>query len=173
MSESFRGELIQKVDNKARVSIPAAFRRVLQEGDPKASEKVGARVVIVYGGPGRKFAECYTYAGSEDLANKIALHPEGSRERINLTNNLITKSAIIELDLDGRLVLPPQVRQKIGVTPDDLTTGFDAVFAGTLTTFQIWKRDVYDAETATLDQDGMDSLDGALDILALLHRPAV
>jgi len=173
VSGTFRGELIQKVDNKARVSIPAAFRRVLQAGDPLASDTVGAKVVIVYGGAGRRFAECYTQTGSEELADKIALHPEGSKDRINLTNSLITKSTTVELDLDGRLVLPPQVRQKIGVTPADLATGFDAVFAGTLTTFQIWKREVYEAETAALDQNGMEALDGALDILALLHRPAV
>ena len=36
MSEAFRGEFTQKVDGKARVSIPAAFRRVLEAGDPDA-----------------------------------------------------------------------------------------------------------------------------------------
>ena len=30
----FRGEAENKVDNKGRVSIPAAFRRILEEGDP-------------------------------------------------------------------------------------------------------------------------------------------
>ena len=34
MSEAFRGEFTQKVDGKARVSIPAAFRRILEAGDP-------------------------------------------------------------------------------------------------------------------------------------------
>ena len=30
----FRGESVHKVDAKGRVSIPAAFRRVLEDGDP-------------------------------------------------------------------------------------------------------------------------------------------
>ena len=47
MSESFRGELSQKVDSKARVSIPAAFRRVLETGDPSWPETPRPKVVMV------------------------------------------------------------------------------------------------------------------------------
>ncbi len=43
MAESFRGEVNQKVDGKARVSIPAAFRRVLESGDPSCPRKHRAR----------------------------------------------------------------------------------------------------------------------------------
>ena len=34
MTRRFRGESLHKVDIKGRVSVPAAFRRVLEEGDP-------------------------------------------------------------------------------------------------------------------------------------------
>ena len=32
VSEAFRGEFYQKVDSKARVSVPAAFRRIIEAG---------------------------------------------------------------------------------------------------------------------------------------------
>ena len=35
MARRFRGESVHKVDNKGRVSIPAPFRRILEEGDPE------------------------------------------------------------------------------------------------------------------------------------------
>ena len=38
VSEAFRGEFYQKVDSKARVSIPAAFRRILEAEDPASGD---------------------------------------------------------------------------------------------------------------------------------------
>ena len=55
MAEAFRGEFYQKVDGKARVSIPAAFRAVLNADDPQKGEKGGARLYMVYGGKTRNF----------------------------------------------------------------------------------------------------------------------
>ena len=42
MAEAFRGEFNQKVDGKARVSIPAPFRRVLEAGDPDLARNIPA-----------------------------------------------------------------------------------------------------------------------------------
>ena len=36
MARRFRGESVHKVDAKGHVSIPAPFRRVLEEGDPNS-----------------------------------------------------------------------------------------------------------------------------------------
>ena len=72
MSDAFRGEFTQRVDGKARVSIPAAFRRVLEAGDPDSTRK---RIVMVYGDTRRKYTECYTMAGAAALnyADRAAL----------------------------------------------------------------------------------------------------
>ncbi|MEM9123456.1 MAG: MraZ N-terminal domain-containing protein, partial [Pseudomonadota bacterium] len=37
MVRRFRGEFDQRVDGKGRMSIPASFRRVLEQGDPNWS----------------------------------------------------------------------------------------------------------------------------------------
>jgi len=42
----FRGEAENKVDNKGRVSIPAAFRRILEEGDPDWSSGLNPNLLL-------------------------------------------------------------------------------------------------------------------------------
>jgi len=165
MSEAFRGEFTQRVDGKARVSIPAAFRRVLEAGDPDSTRK---RIVMVYGDTRRKFVECYTIAGAARLEKKIGKLPIGSKERRMLERNMITLSATVEIDDDGRIVLPPKVREKAGISPEETAKGAEAVFAGTLETFQIWKSDVYDGEILRLAEEDMASLEEGVDILSLL-----
>jgi len=165
MSEAFRGEFTQKVDGKARVSIPAAFRRVLETGDPDATRK---RIVIVYGDERRKFAECYTVAGAQRLEAMIRKLPLGSMQRRLLERNMVTLSVTLEIDDDGRIVLPPKVRAKTGLSGE----AGEAVFAGTLDTFQIWKPAIYDADLAAKADEELAALPADMDILSLLGGDA-
>lgn len=165
MSEAFRGEFTQKVDGKARVSIPAAFRRVLEAGDPDSTRK---RIVMVYGDERRKFTECYTMAEATRLEARIRALPLGSQKRRILERNMITLSATLEIDDDGRIVLPAKVRDKIGIGADDLAKGAEAVFAGALDTFQIWKAATYDADILRAAEDDLADLPEDMDILSLL-----
>jgi MraZ protein len=75
----------------------------------------------------------------------------------------------VEIDEDGRLVLPAKVRAKMGVTAEDLSKGFQAAFAGRLERFQLWKGDTYDALVVAADEGGDDIL-GGLDPLILLKN---
>ncbi len=165
MSEAFRGEFAQKVDGKARVSIPAPFRRVIEAQDP-ASDGKRSRFVIVYGGEGRAFCECYTMAGMRGLETRIARLPVGDRRRIYLTRNMIRLSLEAEVDEDGRIVLPAKAREKIGLP--DLREGAEAVFAGDLDKFQIWSRPAYDADLAAQAALAEAILTEGEDMLSLL-----
>ena len=80
-TEAFRGEFYQKVDGKARVSIPAAFRRILDAADPASAEFPRTRMIMVYGGKNRSFVECYSRAGADELARQVEAIPMGSRQR--------------------------------------------------------------------------------------------
>lgn len=162
MSEAFRGEFTQKVDGKARVSIPAAFRRVLEAGDPDSTRK---RIVIVYGDERRKYAECYTVVGAQRLEAMIRRLPLGSMQRRVLERNMITLSVTVEIDDDGRIVLPPKVREKTGLQSADAT---EAVMAGALDTFQIWKSETYEAEIRRAAEEELAALPADMDILSLL-----
>ena len=97
--------------------------------------------------------------------------PQGEKPRLRAERELITQSATIEIDEDGRIVLPPKVREKMGLTAEDLTSA-EAAFAGTLDRFQVWKRGTYESEViAADDEDDDDLLPGGADILSLL-KPA-
>jgi len=161
VSEDFRGEYYQKVDAKARVSIPAAFRRVLESGDPPSTDFPRTRIVMVYGGKKRQFVECYTQAQADHLARLVRKLPMGSKDRLIAERDLIMRSLTVEIDDDGRIVLPQKARDKIGFVEGE------TVFAGMLDRFQIWRRDTYDAVFGAPDDDE-DDLPEGVDVLSLL-----
>jgi len=154
VSEAFRGEFYQKVDSKARVSIPAAFRRILEAEDTATESR--PRVYMVYGGKNRNFVECYSKAGADALAAKIEAMEMGSPERDRAERDLISRSVMVEIEPDGRIVLPLKVRAKMGFAPDD--SAGEAAFAGFTNRFKLYRRDVYDAENEDDDDDGVDPL---------------
>ena len=65
MIRRFRGESLHRVDAKGRVSVPAAFRRVLEEGDPDFSRGSSPNFVIVYGGVRGDCLEGYTISSAK------------------------------------------------------------------------------------------------------------
>jgi MraZ protein len=155
VAEAFRGEVYQKVDAKARVSIPAAFRAILQADDPTSNQR--PRLYMVYGGKARTFVECYSKAGADRLAEAIEAMEIGSRDRTRAERDLISRSVMVEIDGEGRIVLPPQVREKIGFQGDDLAGG-EVAFAGFTNRFRLYRREVYEAELAEDDDDDIDPL---------------
>jgi MraZ protein len=157
MAEAFRGEFYQKVDGKARVSIPAAFRAVLNADDPQKTEKGLTRLVLVYGGKARNFVECYSKRGADELAAAIEAMDMGSPERVRAERDLISRSVMLDIDTDGRIVLPPRVREKMGFA-GEMPSEAEAAFAGFTNRFRLYRREVYEAELAEDDDDDTDPL---------------
>ncbi|AQS47750.1 cell division/cell wall cluster transcriptional repressor MraZ [Thioclava nitratireducens] len=142
----FIGEYTFKVDSKGRVSIPALFRRELEEGDPERPNKDRPRMVIVYGADTQKMLQIYTQAAFEALAADIAALPRGSKRRTILQRMVLSKSHPTEVDPDGRLVLPAALRTKIGLDKE-------AYFSGVGETFEIWNPETFAAaDEANIDQ---------------------
>ncbi len=117
---------------------------------------------MVYGGSDRQYVECYTQKGADRLARMVRRLALGSPEREIAERDLITRSQTVEVDDDGRIVLPQKVREKI-----DLGAQTETVFAGRLNTFRIWRRDTYEAVNGVIDSRDADVLQGR-DVLALL-----
>lgn len=162
--EAFRGEFGSRMDGKGRVSIPAAFRRTLDQG---LAEPGRTRLVLIYGDPRRRFVAGYSLEGADTLAAQIRALPMGSRERRAMERHLIAQSVTLEIDDDGRIVLPPPVRQKLGLAGE---ASGEVVFTGALDYFELWHKATYDAEMAALDQLDDGLLAEGEDILSLLGR---
>lgn len=137
----FRGESRNKVDSKGRMSIPAKFRRVLEAGDPDWKSGANPNLVIVYGGKTRDYLECFTVEAMNDVVGRIMKMPRGSKKRLALSNLYLTLSIDASVDDTGRIVLPKEQRDKIGLA--DM-----AVFAGKGDTFEIWNPETYEATQA-------------------------
>lgn len=150
MDHLFRGEHTFKVDKKGRMSIPADFRRVLEAGDPAWTDGLRPKLVLVYGASDGKYLEGYTIAASDALAAKIESLPNSKLKR-KLIRQYVSNSIPIQIDPDGRLVIPTRHRDTIGLATED-----NAVFVGTLGTFQIWSEDRYNAFLE--EEDGDDDL---------------
>ena len=144
MIRRFRGESLNKVDAKGRVSVPAAFRRVLEEGDPDFNEDSLPNFVIVYGGVRGNCLEGYTISSITKVDKLISKLPRFSRDREILERFINTHSTYMQLDETGRIVLSHRLKEKIGVKDE-------AIFAGMGEKFQIWEPKNYQNEVDALD----------------------
>ncbi|MXQ06536.1 division/cell wall cluster transcriptional repressor MraZ [Alphaproteobacteria bacterium GH1-50] len=156
----FRGEGVQKVDAKGRVSIPAHFRRVLEAGDPSWTEGKAPEFVIVYGDERRDFLECFTIDAANEVDAAIAALPRGSTKRRAMEKVFHGQSMPLTVDETGRIVLPAKLRQKIGIDGE-------AYFIAMGDTFQIWKPETHERHDSAVEEL-LDNLGGA-DIWTLLE----
>ena len=132
----FRGEAENKVDAKGRISIPAPFRRILEEGDPDWSSGLNPNLVIVYGRRNRKCLEGYSPRSIEIVDNLISNLPRYSNEREILERLLNSQSVQVQLDENGRIILPLKLRKLVDIEST-------AMFVGMGEKFQIWHPDNY------------------------------
>ncbi len=162
MARMFRGQSRHKVDGKGRVSIPAAFRRVLEEGDPNWTAGTSPAVAVHYGTASRlNYLECYTLEGADAVSEGISRLQRGSAKRRKLERYFNAQIHEATLDDNGRLLMSAQLRDAIGLEGE-------AVFVAVGETFQIWKPEVYDAEFNADIDDIFDGLEDGADPLVLL-----
>ncbi|MSU89800.1 division/cell wall cluster transcriptional repressor MraZ [Rhodobacteraceae bacterium 2CG4] len=162
MARRFRGESVHKVDSKGRVSIPAPFRRVLEDGDPDWVSGAQPNLVLVYGLRGRPCLEGYSLKGIEEVDDMISALPRYSPEREALERMINTQSIYAQVDENGRMVLPAKLRERIGVKAE-------ATFAGMGDKFQIWEPSAYEDDMNRIG-DWLGDKDQEQDIFALLDR---
>ncbi|MEM9971709.1 MAG: division/cell wall cluster transcriptional repressor MraZ [Pseudomonadota bacterium] len=161
MVRVFRGEGVQKVDAKGRVSIPAHYRRVLEAGDPTWTDGKLPEFVVVYGGSNRDYLECFTIDSANEVDAKIKGMPRGSKDRRRLERLFNGQSLPLTVDDTGRIVLPAKLRAKIGVDGEAYSIAMGD-------TFQIWKPETYDG--LDVGGDDFDDLADDEDEWSLLDR---
>lgn len=143
---SFTGEHVQRIDAKGRVSIPADFRRVLERGDPAWTDGLTPWLRLVYGDNIGQRLDVRTVAGHQRIVDEIeAFEPLTEEEEVDheaAQHFQITQTQAIEVDRDGRIVLPVARRQKLGLTEGEV------VFAGKGDHFQVWAAAAYEEQVS-------------------------
>jgi len=139
--DRFVSTFTNKIDAKGRLSIPAPFRAVLER-----DRYTGAGGLGIY---------CYPSldapaldAGGERLAQKIdgllGGLPDYSDERDELAVALYGEAQFIAIDADGRIVLPKDLRARIGLE-EGVT---EVAFVGLGDKFQIWAPGAFEERRA-------------------------
>ena len=161
---SFRGEFNQKVDAKGRVSIPADFRAVLADGDPRCPEHPLPRLVVLHGPHLKNCLHAYTIEAMAEIEEGIRRLPRGSVERKRASRLILGKSWDTEVDKDGRIVLPQRLRQQIGLEGE-------AVMVAMGDYFEIWNAGTYAEVEAAETDEWLDTLPDDFDPLSLIDTP--
>ncbi len=163
MARRFRNEIVQKVDGKGRVSIPAPFRRVLEEGDPDWTEGLRPELVLVYGTSAQNFIEGYTVTAMDAIEDEIDEMPFGD-DRDDMELNYSSKSMQMNIDDTGRIILSPMLVEKLGLDGE-------AVFVGIGKTFRIWHPNEYAAYVAAREA-GIAARGDGNDLRRKLNKPS-
>lgn len=143
----FTGEYQQKVDGKGRLSIPADFRRVLEAGDPASRDGGALPGLYVQYGPHLKGCLMVQTvdAFSEIMSAIMAIRPRNAEEaearrlaQVSILGNAIR----LEMDRDGRVVLPARQRDKLGLKDGEV------IVLGLGDNFEIWPQASYESQVA-------------------------
>lgn len=135
----FRGANAINLDAKGRLAMPARYRdRVLElcQGQLIATIALEERCLWIYPMPAWNKVE-------EQLRVAPNMNPAVKR----LNRLLVGNANEIELDSNGRFVVPPMLREHAGLDKK-------VVLVGQLDKFELWSEEVWEATTnAYLDQE--------------------
>lgn len=148
MARKFRGTESVKIDGKGRMSIPARMRRVFDAGDPAfaASTTGRTQIVAVTGPDDWNWIELYTQEAADDIDDQIDGMVRGSPERRSLERLMNEQSTELEIDREGRLVLPQKLRERLG-----FEAGVEATFASRGDYIQVYHPDSPPKDVEELD----------------------
>jgi MraZ protein len=128
-SPKFRGRTAAKLDAKGRLRIPAKFREVLQKHytDALIVSKI-EECLVAY--PPENWSEM------EAKADKLSQFDSAHR---SFVRHFISGAEICEFDTQGRILVPPMLREEAHLNQD-------VILVGTLSTIEIWDKDAYDLQ---------------------------
>ena len=162
MALGFTGEYTQKVDGKGRMSVPADFRRVLEAGDPDWTTGLQAGLYLLYGDHLKETLHAYTVEEFRQTMADINAMPKGDPNKRALSHLIIGQSMRLDVDKDGRVVMPLKQREKLGIKEGEL------FFRGMGDHFEVWKAETFHATIGASLNDWLADKPDDFDPLSLL-----
>lgn len=126
----FRGTFEHTVDEKGRVSIPSRFRELLQ-----ATSDNGV-VITNFQMGGAACLDVYPYPDWEKLEAELTKKPQFKQKLLTFITFYTSHAQVCEIDKQGRILLPPTLREYAGLKRD-------VIIASALRKFRIFDRDVW------------------------------
>jgi MraZ protein len=123
----FKGRSLAKLDDKGRLRIPAKFKEVLKSTGVLVVTKMGERLLAY---PLKKWAEIE--AKASDLSQVNESH-------LSFLRLFISCAEDCEIDNQGRILIPPLLR-------DEAHLNQDVMLVGMLSSFEIWDKSAYDLQ---------------------------
>lgn len=128
----FMGTYGHSIDAKGRVIVPAKFREVL-----------GDSFVVTLGLDGCLFV--YPEEEWEDFVKQLKELP-GSKEARKLQRYFMAGAAPCDVDKQGRVLIPSNLREKVGLDKE-------VVFVGVMSKIEIWSKERWE------DNNDFDNVD--------------
>lgn len=135
MIDMFMGEYNHNVDTKGRLIIPAKFR-----------ESLGERFVVTRGLDGCLFV--YDNSEWETFEKKLQTMLMGRKDSRNYARFFLAKASEVEVDKQGRILIPQKLREYAGLEKD-------VVMVGVGNRVEIWNKDTWED---TINFDDMEEI---------------
>ncbi len=146
MSTMFRGQFEHAIDAKGRTSFPARYRDALAASND-------LRLVLT-----RALDEpclhLFPMRGWEELEAKIAAMPQFDPNVVAFRRRYLSAAVECELDKQGRILVPPSLRETADLTKD-------VVWAGMGKTAELWSKPRW-VEAQELSETALANLKNAI-----------
>lgn len=139
----FRGNYPHSVDDKGRVAIPARFREVLSG---LQDERL---IVTKFKRRGQRCLDVYPLKTWLGLEQRIAEKKRFNRRMAAFEGYYVSAAQDVQIDGQGRLLIPPLLREYADL-------GRDVVFTGHIDRFRIWNKDVWHQVASEDEQEVFD-----------------
>lgn len=143
----FQGQHVNTLDDKGRVSMPAPFRKLI----------VSARSIVLT----RSNDPCilgFTQEAWKKKLDRIVQEPMLDQEVAAFTRLFVANAFETPIDSQGRILIPPRLREYAGLEKEVL-------FAGRLEIFEVWHLDRWreaEEQSARLLNSGGGRLSGLI-----------
>ncbi|HEX9772645.1 MAG TPA: hypothetical protein VGA44_04195 [Steroidobacteraceae bacterium] len=135
----FTGRYDRNIDDKNRIQLPSQLRSAI---DP---ERDGAGLYVTLG-EHRGTLSIFTERGFEELASRIETEFETDEEALRFELQFYSLASRVDVDKQGRFVLPDQLVKKAGLKEE-------VCLIGQKTRIDLWNRGQLDQELG-IDWDG-------------------
>ncbi len=133
----FLGNIEAKIDAKARVFVPAAFRKILQSSDQSAlilRKDIFQNCLVLYP----------LHVWEEELATLRSRLSRWDKNQQQLFRQFVVDAEHLEMDTNGRILIPKRYLQMMNITSD-------VTFLGVDNTIEIWTKEALEKTLISAD----------------------